>query len=580
MALFNYATKEITLKIVYYGPGLSGKTTNLQHLHSVLKPETKGKLLSLSTESDRTLFFDFLPVELGKIRDFSIRFQLYTVPGQVRYNATRKVVLKGADAVVFVADSQEDMRDQNIESFENMRENLISNNINPDAIPIILQFNKRDLKNIMGVEALHQDLNGNGIYEALEAVAIDGKGVEETFKKVTKLLLKDIAKKHKIEIQQPEEKKEPVSVIPPAFEKNSERVMKEIFSEQKPFGSALKEPVSAKMPAPEVKPEPVTKEVFSEEGPIESDLSESLSRVTPTPEVKPEPVTKEVFSEEGPIESDLSESLSRVTPAPEVKPEPATKEIISEESPVGSAFVMPEIPKISDAGIQKEMPEKEVSEFGSEREVSESAPVELVEPFRVSAEPEPTSDILSARPEFNEEGLVPEYEIDDADLLEEIEAASKIDISTPIPDAAPGFSEVVEKPVASEQEATREQPRPIFSEPSETEEEKIYPADQPFSAENPAELSANVRELSEKLLNMSKTITLLRQTVSELRTEVKALQYTIMPKKERAEKASEFKDSNEFKELKREQKEIADLVRHILHMLNALKEKKSWFRFF
>ena len=547
MALFNYATKEITLKIVYYGPGLSGKTTNLQHLHSVLKPETKGKLLSLSTESDRTLFFDFLPVELGKIRDFSIRFQLYTVPGQVRYNATRKVVLKGADAVVFVADSQEDMRDQNIESFENMRENLISNNINPDAIPIILQFNKRDLKNIMGVEALHQDLNGNGIYEALEAVAIDGKGVEETFKKVTKLLLKDIAKKHKIEIQQPEEKKEPVSVIPPAFEKNSERVMKEIFSEQKPFGSALKEPVSAKMPAPEV---------------------------------KPEPVTKEVFSEEGPIESDLSESLSRVTPAPEVKPEPATKEIISEESPVGSAFVMPEIPKISDAGIQKEMPEKEVSEFGSEREVSESAPVELVEPFRVSAEPEPTSDILSARPEFNEEGLVPEYEIDDADLLEEIEAASKIDISTPIPDAAPGFSEVVEKPVASEQEATREQPRPIFSEPSETEEEKIYPADQPFSAENPAELSANVRELSEKLLNMSKTITLLRQTVSELRTEVKALQYTIMPKKERAEKASEFKDSNEFKELKREQKEIADLVRHILHMLNALKEKKSWFRFF
>jgi hypothetical protein len=145
MALFNYATKEITLKIVYYGPGLSGKTTNLQHLHTVLNPETKGKLLSLATESDRTLFFDFLPIELGKIREFSIRFQLYTVPGQVRYNATRKVVLKGADAVVFVADSQKDMKDQNIESFENMRENLVSNNINPDTIPVILQYNKRDL---------------------------------------------------------------------------------------------------------------------------------------------------------------------------------------------------------------------------------------------------------------------------------------------------------------------------------------------------------------------------------------------------------------------------------------------------
>jgi signal recognition particle receptor subunit beta len=146
MALFNYATKEITLKIVYYGPGLSGKTTNIQHLHAALNPETKGKLLSLATESYRTLFFDFLPVELGKIKDFSIRFQLYTVPGQVRYNATRKVVLKGADAVVFVADSQRDMKDQNIESLENMRENLISNNINPDEIPVVLQYNKRDLK--------------------------------------------------------------------------------------------------------------------------------------------------------------------------------------------------------------------------------------------------------------------------------------------------------------------------------------------------------------------------------------------------------------------------------------------------
>ena len=201
MALFNYATKEITLKIVYYGPGLSGKTTNLQYLHSAMNPETKGKLLSLSTEADRTLFFDFLPVELGKIRDFSIRFQLYTVPGQVRYNATRKVVLKGADAVVFVADSQQDMREQNIESFENMRENLISNNINPDAIPILLQYNKRDLKNILSIEDLNHDLNPKTSHEVLEAAAINGTGVEDTFKLITKMLLKDIAKKHKIEIQ-------------------------------------------------------------------------------------------------------------------------------------------------------------------------------------------------------------------------------------------------------------------------------------------------------------------------------------------------------------------------------------------
>ena len=206
MALFNYATKEITLKVVYYGPGLSGKTTNLQYLHSVLAPATKGKLLSLSTEADRTLFFDFLPVELGKIRDFSIRFQLYTVPGQVRYNATRKVVLKGADAVVFVADSQREMREQNIESFTNMRDNLFSNNINPDDIPVILQYNKRDLKNIASVDELDLDLNQND-YPVIESAAIGGRGVEDSFNLITKLLLKHISKKHKVEIKPSEEVK-------------------------------------------------------------------------------------------------------------------------------------------------------------------------------------------------------------------------------------------------------------------------------------------------------------------------------------------------------------------------------------
>jgi mutual gliding-motility protein MglA len=201
MALFNYATKEITLKIVYYGPGLSGKTTNIHHLHSALNTNSKGKLLSLSTESDRTLFFDFLPIEIGKIKEFSIRFQLYTVPGQVRYNATRKVVLKGADAVVFVADSQRDMKYQNLESFENMRENLIANNLNPDEIPVLFQYNKRDLKNVLSVSELNEDLNANGDYRVIEAEAVNGKGVEDSFQIITKLVLKDIARKHKIEIQ-------------------------------------------------------------------------------------------------------------------------------------------------------------------------------------------------------------------------------------------------------------------------------------------------------------------------------------------------------------------------------------------
>ncbi len=211
MALFNYATKEITIKVVYYGPGLSGKTTNLQFLHSVFDPSKRGKLLSLATEADRTLFFDFLPVDLGKISDFSIRFQLYTVPGQVRYNATRKLVLKGADAIVFVADSQRELREQNIESMRNMRENLIANNINADDIPVILQYNKRDLANILSTDELNKDLNEKGIYDFQEAVAIEGTGVEETFQRITKLVIKGISEKHNLKIKPPTETAERVA---------------------------------------------------------------------------------------------------------------------------------------------------------------------------------------------------------------------------------------------------------------------------------------------------------------------------------------------------------------------------------
>ncbi len=220
MAFFNYVTKEITLKVVYYGPGLSGKTTNLQHLYSILDPSQKGKFISLSTESDRTLFFDFLPVDLGKIRDFNIRFQLYTVPGQIRYNATRKLVLKGADAVVFVADSQKEMREQNIESLNNMRENLLSNNIDPDSIPVVLQYNKRDLPNILSINDLTEDLNKQG-YPYLEAEALNGKGVKETFDLITKLLLKDIAKKHRVDISAA---KDAVTIKVPERERFEEKV--------------------------------------------------------------------------------------------------------------------------------------------------------------------------------------------------------------------------------------------------------------------------------------------------------------------------------------------------------------------
>jgi len=195
MVLFNYSTKELTAKVVYYGPGLCGKTTNLQWIHEKLPIKNKGKMVSLATEADRTLFFDFLPIELGTIRGMKTRIQLYTVPGQVFYNATRRMVLKGADCVVFVADSQEPMIDANLDALANLRENLEANDIDPDQIPVVLQYNKRDLPNAAPLAKLEQKLNPNG-WLSFEACAKEGRGVEETLKGVTGLVFRHLATRY------------------------------------------------------------------------------------------------------------------------------------------------------------------------------------------------------------------------------------------------------------------------------------------------------------------------------------------------------------------------------------------------
>lgn len=195
MVLFNYSTKELTAKVVYYGPGLGGKTTNLQWIHERLPIKNKGKMLSLATETDRTLFFDFLPIELGTIRGMRTRVQLYTVPGQVFYNATRRMVLKGADCVIFVCDSQEPMLDANLESLENMRQNLEANEIEPGELPMVLQYNKRDLPNALPIEILNERLNPGGL-PFHEAVAIRGQGVEETLKGATALVFRSLASRY------------------------------------------------------------------------------------------------------------------------------------------------------------------------------------------------------------------------------------------------------------------------------------------------------------------------------------------------------------------------------------------------
>jgi len=191
MVLFNHATREMTAKIVYYGPGLCGKTTNLMVIFDKLDPSQKGKMLSLATKTDRTLFFDLLPVDIGKVGAFNLKIQLYTVPGQVFYNETRKLVLKGADAVVFVADSQPSMVDSTRESFANLMENLEQNNIDPNDTPIIIQYNKRDIPGVLPIEELQEQLAFEG-YPYTEASAIKGEGVMETFHLVSKITAKHL----------------------------------------------------------------------------------------------------------------------------------------------------------------------------------------------------------------------------------------------------------------------------------------------------------------------------------------------------------------------------------------------------
>ncbi|HAA58264.1 MAG TPA: gliding-motility protein MglA [Myxococcales bacterium] len=188
MSFINYSSREINCKIVYYGPGLCGKTTNLQYIYQKTNPDAKGKMISLATETDRTLFFDFLPLSLGQIRGFKTRFHLYTVPGQVFYDASRKLILKGVDGVVFVADSQLERMEANLESIDNLRVNLAEQGYDLDNIPFVIQYNKRDLPNASPLEDLRGALNERGVPD-YEAVAINGKGVFDTLKANAKLVL-------------------------------------------------------------------------------------------------------------------------------------------------------------------------------------------------------------------------------------------------------------------------------------------------------------------------------------------------------------------------------------------------------
>ncbi|MBI3080311.1 MAG: GTPase domain-containing protein [candidate division NC10 bacterium] len=194
MSFINYSAREINCKLVYYGPGLGGKTTNLQHIYKRVDPSAKGKLISLATETERTLFFDFMPLHLGEIRGFKVRLHLYTVPGQVFYDASRKLILKGADGVVFVADSQLERMESNIESLQNLEQNLGEQGLVLEKMPFVVQYNKRDLPNVVGIEDLQRALNPRNV-PWFEAVATTGGGVFETLKAIAKLVLQELKKR-------------------------------------------------------------------------------------------------------------------------------------------------------------------------------------------------------------------------------------------------------------------------------------------------------------------------------------------------------------------------------------------------
>jgi signal recognition particle receptor subunit beta len=331
MVFFNYATMQMAAKIVYYGPGLCGKTTNLHHIYAKTSPQSRGEMVSLETETDRTLFFDLLPIDVGVIGGFKTRLQLYTIPGQVFYNTTRKLVLKGVDGIVFVADSQKAMLDANLESFKNLRENLAEIGLSIDEIPLVLQLNKRDLPNIAPVDDVVDVIDPERKYDFVEAVASRGDGVFETLKVISKLTLRTLRRRMTGE--------EPVKATPrrPAPDV-SFRVREDTAPiAAMPASPAATAPIAAYNPPPE--PEPPVQQPAQQlveqsveqpvEEPIEA-IDEIAAEAFIPPEPEPASPPPEVAAPEPPPppappppppepEIDFGQTEKQAKAAPEVK---------------------------------------------------------------------------------------------------------------------------------------------------------------------------------------------------------------------------------------------------------------------
>lgn len=277
MVVYNAGTRELTAKIVYYGPGLGGKTTNLQVLHDRLDPATVGKLLNLATQTDRTIYFDLLPVELGDIKGYKIRFQLATVPGQTAFNETRRVVLKGADGIVFVADSQWTMLPKNLESWHNLKENLKANGVSFEGIPIVIQYNKRDLTDILSVDALQEAL-GLSSYPFVEAVASAGRGVTETFKLISKLTFVDLLRR--LQGRRPEE----AAPLPPRKDKDDLLSWKDsLLNRATP--AAVKRPLSLVPPSANVEEAPFEAAEDAPVAEVSAEMDGPFTEASPPPQM-------------------------------------------------------------------------------------------------------------------------------------------------------------------------------------------------------------------------------------------------------------------------------------------------------
>ncbi len=293
MVLFNYATKEITAKIVYYGPGLCGKTTNLQFIYDSLPSNSKSKMLSLATKTDRTLFFDFLPLDLGKIRGMRTKLQLYTVPGQVYYNSTRQLVLKGADGIVFVADSQDFALDANLESLQNLEDNLKRQGVRIREIPIVMQYNKRDLPNVLPVAEMDAEINKTLHGPSFESVATTGIGVEETLKGITQLVLAHLIKKYNLEGSEPIDREIQILNAPAEKAPGADSLWEDVDEEPAPKPAAK--------PAPKAAPAKPAAGIV-----IDDDADESIplvatelvgSKPSPPPAAAPPPFEENPFED-------------------------------------------------------------------------------------------------------------------------------------------------------------------------------------------------------------------------------------------------------------------------------------------